>query len=302
MVVDRGLLDLDTPICHYWPEFAAGGKEKATVRHALSHMTGAPGLAVPQPDCELNDFVKAAALVAAEPAWFEPGSDWCYHALTYGLILGELVRRVDGRSPSRFLQNEIAIPLQADFSFGVRADTPFSRISTTIMTDEDETEEGSLYERIMSSFSVNPTPVCWNVLARENPSTSGYGNARSIARIVGIIANGGVLDGRRYLSEDLIREALTPQYQGDTEMFGAMSFGLGFGLDNPGFPSPVPSPVHWGGLGGYWVVIDPDKKLTVAYTMNRGMMPGLAEKGGSVVMDPRQARFWRIMSELIQIL
>ena len=120
-------------------------------------------------------------------------------------------------------------------------------------------------------------------------------------RSMQIVADGGLVDGRRYLSEALLKEALTPQYEGDTEIFGYMSFGLGFGLHNHNFPSPTPTSVHWGGSGGFWAMADPTQHVAIAYAMNRGLEPDFSEDELEL-MDPRQLRFWDVMSELVPCL
>ena len=120
MLADRGLLDYDTPIAYYWPEFASGGKDKATIRHALTHRVGIPN-DPPGIDIEMMINWNAVCQATAEmkPLW-EPGTKISYHPLTYGWILGEVISRIDGRSISQFLQDEVCQPLGIEnMYFGV---------------------------------------------------------------------------------------------------------------------------------------------------------------------------------------
>lgn len=115
MCVDRGLVDLDAPVATYWPEFAANGKEGVLVRHVLSHTSGVSGLEQPAATADLYDWDGATSRLAAQAPWWEPGTASGYHALNQGHLLGEVIRRVTGRTLKQFVAEEIAGPLGADF-------------------------------------------------------------------------------------------------------------------------------------------------------------------------------------------
>jgi len=122
VLASRGLLDVDAPVATYWPEFAAAGKEGVLVRHLLSHTAGLPGWDVRLDGTDLYDWDKVTGLLAEQATWWEPGSKSGYHGISQGNLVGEVVRRVDGRSVGRFFADEIAAPLGADFHIGLAAE------------------------------------------------------------------------------------------------------------------------------------------------------------------------------------
>jgi CubicO group peptidase (beta-lactamase class C family) len=117
--VDRGLLDLDGKVAKYWPEFAQNGKEEILVRHLLSHTSGLAGVEELIPSRAWDDWDKITSLLAAQKPWWEPGTKSGYHSSTHGHLLGELVRRVTGKTIGTFFKEEIAIPLDIDFHIGL---------------------------------------------------------------------------------------------------------------------------------------------------------------------------------------
>ncbi|MCB1693750.1 MAG: beta-lactamase family protein, partial [Pseudomonadales bacterium] len=128
---DRGQLDFDENVARYWPEFAQGGKENVKVWHLMDHAAGLSGLDVPVSLEDLYDWDKIVGLLAAQKPWWEPGTQTGYHAITQGFLIGEVVRRVSGKSIGRFFQDEVAMPLGADFFIGV-PESEFGRIGNLI--------------------------------------------------------------------------------------------------------------------------------------------------------------------------
>ncbi|WDT90987.1 beta-lactamase family protein [Streptomyces sp. SCSIO-PteL053] len=120
VLADRGLLELDAPVARYWPEFAANGKGSVLVRHLLSHRSGVAGPDSPLTLEELYDWDTACARLAATAPWWEPGTRSGYHAISYGFLVGEVVRRITGLRPGAFLRQEITGPLGIDFTFGLQ--------------------------------------------------------------------------------------------------------------------------------------------------------------------------------------
>src|SRR2546423_1479147 len=118
MLVDRGLVDIDAPVARYWPEFAGAGKAELPVRYLLDHRAGLPLLDGAWPGIAYDWDAMTKALAAQAPLW-PPGSTPCYHTTTYGHLLGEVIRRVSGKSPGSFLRDEIAAPLGIDFHIGL---------------------------------------------------------------------------------------------------------------------------------------------------------------------------------------
>src|SRR5437773_1365658 len=119
LLVDRGELDLDAPVARYWPEFAQAGKERITTRHLLTHTAGLAALRRSLPTEALYDWTRMVEALAAETPWWEPGSANGYHAMTYGYLVGEVVRRLTGKTLGRFLRDEVTAPLGADFHIGL---------------------------------------------------------------------------------------------------------------------------------------------------------------------------------------
>ena len=122
MLADRGELDLYEPIASYWPEFAANGKDRIATRHVLSHTAGLAGWDEPLDETDFFDHDKLVGLLAAQAPWWEPGTQSGYHADTQGYLLGEIVKRVDGRTLGTFFAEEVAGPLDADFHIGTPAE------------------------------------------------------------------------------------------------------------------------------------------------------------------------------------
>jgi CubicO group peptidase (beta-lactamase class C family) len=240
MLIERGQLDLDAPVARYWPEFAASGKADILVRHVVSHTTGVPGLRSPVAlEDVLADTMMASLLAEQEPFW-PAGSTICYHALTYGWLCGELVRRIDGRSIGRFLRDEVAEPLALSLWIGLPADIE-QRVSTLYRTSGTEPPPTVTpgFEAAADAINANP-PVFegdhpwWNTAqfhAAEIPGAGAIGTARSIARLYGCLARGGEIDGVRLLRGDTIAHGRSELARGNDACFPwPLAFGVGFAL------------------------------------------------------------------------
>ncbi len=286
MVIERGLLDLDAPVAQYWPEFAQGGKAAVTVLDALTHQGGVPGFDVQISDDELCDWTKATARLAAEPHWFGGERQICYHFSTYGFLVGELIRRVDGRGPRQFLTDEIFSKVGADFLIGLTPEA-VSRVASLKMPADAWQGEGML-KRMIDSVDMS-TSHTWQRLAAEQPSGNGYTNGRSIALAGAIIANGGLAGGERLLSPATIALAGREHAYGPDPYLGMMRIGLGFGIDSAEFPAPVPTAMHWGGYGGSACVMDPVSSLSCGYAPNNWVVPEMPD--GQLAQDRRVVRF-----------
>ncbi len=277
MLIDRGLLDPDAPVAKYWPEFAQSGKEAVLVRHILSHTAGLPALDRPVPMETTYDWNKAVALLASQKTWWEPGKDWGYHAFTMGHLVGEVVRRITGKTLGTFFRDEVAVPLGADFHIGLPNEHE-PRVGEMIPPPEFKPGEpsyiapGSMLYRAMG-FPVFSALVSrtrgWR--AAEIPAGNGHGNARSVARVTAAVACGGELDGVQLFGLPTIQKALEEQYYGTPQSFPLpIRFGLGFGLTSKEMPiGPNSRVMYWGGYGGSIVVMDLDAKLSFSYVMNK---------------------------------
>jgi CubicO group peptidase (beta-lactamase class C family) len=270
MLVDRGFLDLDAPVARYWPEFAQGGKGGVTVRQALSHRSGVPGLDPPVTLEMLLDWDVMAGRIAAEPHWFEGVPRVAYHWGTYGYLMGELIRRVDGRGPRQFFEDEIARKLGCDVQVGLTDKADLARLAEVQWGEPPppslDADPVALKMIASTPFS---TDTCWESLSYENPGGNGFANARSIARLAELVALGGEVDGVRYLSREIVAEACREQVFDTCPYIGPISMGLGLGRYHAeAFPFLTRETVGWGGLGGSNAFMVTDAGVTMGYAPN----------------------------------
>src|SRR3990170_2582041 len=147
-LVDQGRLDLDAPVAKYWPEFAQAGKEELPVRYLLSHRAGLPAVKEPMPKGSLVQWDTMTAALAAQEPWWEPGTAHGYHVLTFGWLVGEVVRRVSGKSPGAYLRDEIAGPLGLDFHIGL-AEEHDARTAEIVQRSAPSPEEAARYAQVL---------------------------------------------------------------------------------------------------------------------------------------------------------
>ena len=274
LLADRGALDFDKPVAHYWPEFAANGKAAVKVSHLMSHSAGLSGWKEPITKDDLYDWEKVTALLAAQAPFWEPGTAPGYHALTQGYLVGEVIRRVAGKSVGTVFREEFAEPLRADFHIGLPASED-SRVADLISPPAGATISDTATSDLAKNMANNPGVDVGETRTRawrgaEIPAAGGTGNARSVAEIHAILANGGVAKGKRFLSEAGCRKALEPQIEGTDLILGQpVKYGMGFGLPGPMVPLPNANTIFWGGYGGSLVIIDMDARATIAYAMNK---------------------------------
>jgi CubicO group peptidase (beta-lactamase class C family) len=284
VLVDRGELDLDAPVAKYWPEFAARGKAGIKVRQLLSHTSGVSGWEQPFTIDDLYDWDKSTALLAAQAPWWEPGTASGYHALTYGHLIGEVIRRITGQRLGEFFASQIAGPLGADFHIGLPL-SAFPRIAKPVpwppqpTYPDDLDPSGPAYKTFNGPHVDGNLAWSWSERWRRADvgAGNGHGNARSLARIQSAVACGGLVDGVRLLSPKTIDQIFEVQSDGIDVVLGyRLNIGLGYGLPWPEVLPFVPEGrVCFGsGAGGSLVLVDADRRLTVAYVMNK-MVPSL---------------------------
>jgi CubicO group peptidase (beta-lactamase class C family) len=254
LLAERGLLDMEAPVAKYWPEFAANGKEGLTVGHCLSHTAGLPTL--PSAAClttsDLANWDKCVtALSAAAPLW-QPGAHGSYHAVTYGYLVGEVIRRITGKTPGTFFADEIAGPLALDFWIGLPA-AQQHRVAPHIP------QKPADFKGLMIRAGVNSNdPVMAEIFsgfdalagvidfintpegrACELPAANGIATARALAKMYAACI--GEVDGVRLLSSETVNRARKSRTK-DLPQLPALAalpkapgdgFGLGFGLTNP---------------------------------------------------------------------
>lgn len=274
ILADRGAIDLHTPVAKYWPEFAANGKERIEVRHLLGHTSGLSGWKEPITAETLNDWEKATALLAAQAPWWEPGTASGYHAITQGYLVGEVIRRATGKSVGTFFREELAGPLGADFHIGLDP-SQFGRVANVIPPPPLAIGAADPASVAVRTLGNPPLDARWawtdGWRQAEIPAANGHGNARSVALVQAVLACGGEIGGRRFLSQQGCEAVLEQQSQGTDLVLGVpIRFGMGFGLNGPELPiSPNARACFWGGWGGSLIVVDLDARMTVAYVMNR---------------------------------
>jgi CubicO group peptidase (beta-lactamase class C family) len=292
-LVEAGHIGLDEPLSRVWPEFAAGGKETATLRQALCHQAGVPAIRQPLTDGDLWEWDVMAAALAATEAWWVPGTRHAYHTNTYGHLIGEVVRRVTGQTVRQRLA-AVADPLGADVHVGVPdsevhrcAEVQFVSAGSALGTDIDvDALEG---DRRMEMLSyVNPPGYSsigvvntaeWR--RAEVPSTNGHGTARGVARVYAALLQPG-----RLLSTDLLAEATSPQSVGYCPILHEeVTFGLGFKPTVPRRPfGPNPRSFGHFGTGGAVGFADPDTGVAFGYVMNH-VIPRWQSTRNRALMD-----------------
>ena len=295
----RGELDLDAPVAEAWPEFAAAGKAAVTTRQLLSHQAGLPAFDLPitVEECHDPDLV-AARLAAQMPSW-EPGTAHGYHALTYGWLVGEVVRRVSGRSVGRFLADEVTGPLGLDTWLGLPPELePRVAVLQPMRLDDlaaiqlDERTQAiaaamldpdTLTHRVFFNPPVDMNGAAFNSPAlhqAEWPAAGGITTARSLAHLYGELACD------RVLATGTLDAATTPIVDGpDRVLVVRSSFGLGFAL-----PSEVvrygPTGRGFGhdGAGGSVGFADRRAGIGFGYVMNQmGISLGVDERVDGLV-------------------
>jgi CubicO group peptidase (beta-lactamase class C family) len=274
-LADAGELDVDTPVAKYWPEFAAAGKSDIPVRWLLSHRSGVNGIGLDRPVRleELYDWDLMTSLLAAQEPLCEPGSAGGYHALAYGWLVGEVVRRIAGQGIREFFAEQVAGPLGADFSIGLASEADLDRCATLVDPVVPEEVANALAAAFAAAGPValaaltNPrveghdanTPAWRHAVM---PALNGHGTARAIATIYSAIADGTLLSPSAL--------ALARESQGKEVLGLPNEWGLGFylGSDARGF-GPNPAAFGHDGLGGSTGAADPENGIAFGYTLNQ---------------------------------
>ncbi len=276
VLADRGELDFFSPVAEYWPEFAQKGKENILVSHIMSHSSGLPGWDAPVSVNDLYDSDKVAALFENQEPWWEPGTAIGYHAITIGNLMGEIIKRISGKTVGNFFREEIAEPLDIDFHIGLE-DKHHSRVAEihqaieTNPEDLFELEEGSVMQKVMTNGIITaPDALTPEWRRAEIPAAGGHGNGRSIAESMALMANGGMYKGKRIFSEELIKFALEEQIRGnDLVLVEPLRWGIGFSLpiNNRSWMGYLDEGAcFWAGWGGSMSIADTTKKVSFGYS------------------------------------
>lgn len=291
-LVEQGLLDLDAPAAKLWPELAAAGKEDVTLRHILSHRAGLAAVRAPLPREAIFEPDTMARALAAESPWWEPGTKHGYHAMTFGWLVGEMIRRASGKSVGAYLRDELAGPLQLDLHIGL--DAKDDARCAELRPGRKAPGQKTLFEQIMEAPEgltakafTNPFTMmfpdtfasrAWR--GAEIPALNGHATARALARLYGALGCGGKTDGVHVLSHESIARAGEEQSVGADEVLPVSTrFGLGFMLPQPHDAWGGPRAFGHPGAGGSVAFADPEAHLGFGYVMNR--------MGTQILVDPR---------------
>jgi len=306
MLADRGMLDLDALITDYWPEFGVGGKEEARVKMTLDHSAGVPHLRGPVAPGAFYDYEQMVTRVAAEPAFWEPGTRGGYHALTMAWTVGELVHRASGRRLGRFFDEEVARPLGLDFWIGAPAAVE-SRISPMLPAEPDEPWLATRFVQAALGAEENPTQLFMRDFLLLDPNTpechqaevgsaNGVANARSLAGLYAPLANGGSLGGVTLVGADTLARMgrVSMASHDDATLLVPSRFALGYmkSTDNRRTPNTVNSSVILSepafghvGAGGSLGFADPACRMSFGYAMNRMGTGILLNDRGQALVD-----------------
>ncbi len=305
LLISRGLLDLNAKVASYWPEFGRAGKESTTVRMLLNHRAGLPVIRQTLAPGGLYDWEYMTGMLAAETPFWEPGARQGYHATTFGHLVGELVRRVDGRPFDLFFREEIAGPLTLDFHLGlsekdearvapiIRADPPSQREPRSLFLERMANDPESI-QSLMVKNTGRRSPGDHDsreAHASVLPSSGGITNARGLAGMYAPLATGG----SPFVDADSVRQmsAVSSATGIDATLLIGLRISLGFwkSSDNRQGPpgardSMILSEEAFGhpGMGGSLGFADPGAQISFGYTMNKqGRGVCLNERGQSLV-------------------
>ncbi len=290
ILIDRGLIDFDAPVARYWPEFAQAGKAGVLVRHVLSHTCGVIFCDHAPPGSWFDWATHIRAIEQQEPAW-EPGTKGAYNSINIGFILGEIVRRVSGKTVGTFLREEVTGKLGADYNIGLKPDE-IARVSDMHpnpkngffkIAGDDTTPLGRAFR---SAPKMGYFQNCREIRELEVASFGGHGSARAMARVYALLAGNGEIGGVRLLSAAAVERAAQIVWEDDCIMTQRrIRMGYGF-MHNE--PNTVPMGANlkaFGhtGTGGAFAWCDRERNLSFAYCTNfQREGPGIGPRGAAL--------------------
>lgn len=302
-LVGEGKLELDVPVARYWPEFAAAGKDRITLRHLLSHQAGLPALHAMLPAEALYDWQAMTSALAAEQPWWPLGEGHGYAPITYGWLVGEVLRRVEGRGPGESIVARTARPLGLDFHVGLE-DEEFERVA--LISRGKGNFGDAAAQRLLKTMMSEPTAMSTRAFTNppsimtstnkpewrrmQQPAANGHGNARSLAGFYS-----GLLDGQ-LLESELLAELTREHAVGeDKTLLTRTRFGLGCMLDQPQVANATygmgPRAFGHPGAGGSIGFADPERDVAFGFVTNN--------LGPFVLMDPRAQKLARLLADCL---
>jgi CubicO group peptidase (beta-lactamase class C family) len=284
--VDNGLIDYDQPVVDLWPEFGQAGKEKITVAQVLSHQDGLVSITEPMRPEDWFDWDEVCRKLAAMAPMWPPGTASGYHPTTFGYTAGEIFRRAEGRTLGEALSTDFRRPFGLEIYIGLPASED-DRVAD-VERPNAVPNFGELTPIRKAAFMTRwaaPGPRHAEEWRRkEIPSANGHADAPSLARLLGMMAMGGQLDGRPMIRRDTVKEASKQRISGpDLVLPYDMSWGAGFMRNSTlGIYGPSREAFGHSGWGGSCAFADPERRISGAYVMNR--------QSPDLLGDPRARR------------
>ncbi len=295
---DSGNIHYEDKVARYWPEFAQNGKSEITVRQLLSHQAGLCGVETQLHVEDLYDWQRMTTLLAGQSPLWQPGSFAGYHAVTWGYLCGELIRRVTGQMPGAFIQEQICEPLGLNFYLGVPAEKltecseligpNHSRGYVTPDKNDGENTPNRLFQLAQLNPIISPfkhaSSSDWR--QAEIPASNGHSDAKSLAKLYGVLSNAGEYLGRQFISRAALDRALEVAV-GDRvdQVMGHIirRSQAGFILSHDGNYGPGTSSFGHAGAGGSMAFADPVANLGFAYVMNQLQPDGHGRRFGEIL-------------------
>ena len=286
LCVERGLLRYEDKVARHWPEFAEAGKENVTLAQMMSHQAGLPGFAEPTTIEDQCDWSACVAKLARQAPAFEPGSATTYHAMTYGWLAGEVVRRASGRTIGRFISEEIAKPLKVSIFIGLpvaeepRVAEMFAPKRAIDMSALPVPDAARMALANPQQDAEAPNTRSWR--AAEIPAANGQASALGLARLYAALAGDGTLEGTHLMQPQTIATLTAPATRSkrqDLLLGFADSWGMGMALNVPRIYGPNPRAFGHSGWGGSFGCADPDANVSIGYVCN--------QMGPELIGDPR---------------
>jgi CubicO group peptidase (beta-lactamase class C family) len=288
ILVDRGVFAYEDRVASLWPEFGRSDKEGITVAQILSHQAGLPGFVEPTSVEDQCDWIGCCAKLARQRPVWEPGTATSYHAMTYGWLVGEIVRRASGKSIGRFIHEEIAKPLDADLFVGLPENADLraaEMLAPKRMTDTSSLPLPPAARMALTNPQQDPlAPNTRAWRAAEIPAANGQASAMGLARMYAALAGGGLLDGANLLSREGVERMTKPATSDGRQdmLLGFVdSWSMGMAINTPGIYGPNPRAFGHSGWGGSFGCADPNAEVAIGYVCN--------QMGPELVGDPRTA-------------
>ena len=278
ILAERGLLNFHDPVSKHWPEFSKKGKQDILISHIMSHSSGLSGWKEPIEYTDFYNWDKVCNLLADQEPFWEPGKAVGYHAITIGYLVGELVKRVSGKTIGKFFEDEIAGPLKSDFHIGLK-EKDFSRVAEIFMPGaitsgdlfENEDSESDV-QKAQLNPSIDPLYALEDDWRKsEIPAAGGHGNGKSLAECMALVANNGEFNNRKILSKENLDNIFLEQILGIDLVFNKLTrWGIGFALPvkNNSWMSYFNNEqtCYWTGWGGSLSIADRKNNSSLGYS------------------------------------